>query len=161
MNASMYDAEQGSTSGAHIDMSTSAGTNKLHGSAYVNRGTSWLNAAPFFFKQDDDIPAYNKVPQLHRYTAGGAIGRTHHQGQALRLSWPTSTCMSPTRKLATLCWMFPSGFRDDRSASGAGRHSRTTSFGTNISAARIDRVALALVQLACASRRTRQVAHTQ
>jgi Carboxypeptidase regulatory-like domain/TonB dependent receptor len=74
VNASMYDAQQGSTSGAHIDMNTAAGTNKIHGTAYVHRGTSWLNAAPFFFKQDADIPAYNKVPQLHRYTAGGTVG---------------------------------------------------------------------------------------
>ena len=34
----------------------------------------WLNAAPFFFKQDADIPAYDKVPELHRYTAGGTFG---------------------------------------------------------------------------------------
>ncbi len=74
VNASMYDAQQGSTSGAHIDMNTASGTNKIHGSAYAHRGTSWLNAAPFFFKQDADIPAYNKVPQLHRYTAGGTLG---------------------------------------------------------------------------------------
>jgi len=74
VNASMYDAQQGSTSGAHIDMSTKSGTNALHGSAYLHRGTSWLNAAPFFFNQDPDIPANQKVPQLHRYTAGGTAG---------------------------------------------------------------------------------------
>src|SRR5216684_7835278 len=34
VNTSMYDAQQGSTSGAHIDMSTASGTNSLHGSAY-------------------------------------------------------------------------------------------------------------------------------
>jgi len=32
----MYDAQQGSTSGAHIDMSTASGTNAIHGSAYVH-----------------------------------------------------------------------------------------------------------------------------
>ena len=31
VNASMYDATQGSTSGAHIDMSTASGTNDYHG----------------------------------------------------------------------------------------------------------------------------------
>src|ERR1700691_5803265 len=46
VNASMYDAEQGSTSGAHIDMSTTSGTNKYHGTAYMHRGTDWINAAP-------------------------------------------------------------------------------------------------------------------
>src|SRR3984893_14842037 len=74
VNTSMYDAQQGSTSGAHIDMSTASGTNSLHGSAYVHRGTDWLNAAPFFFKADPNIPASQKVPQLHRYTAGGTLG---------------------------------------------------------------------------------------
>src|SRR5579864_5052851 len=43
VNASMYDAQQGSTSGAHIDMSTSSGTNAYHGTAYGMRGTNWLN----------------------------------------------------------------------------------------------------------------------
>lgn len=31
VNTSMYDAQQGASSGAHIDMSTKAGTNELHG----------------------------------------------------------------------------------------------------------------------------------
>jgi hypothetical protein len=74
VNTSMYDAQQGSTSGAHIDMSTSSGTNSLHGSGYVHRGTDWLNAAPYFYKQDPNIPANEKVPQLHRYAAGGTVG---------------------------------------------------------------------------------------
>src|SRR6201996_4267555 len=74
VNTSMYDAQQGSTSGAHIDMSTVSGTNFYHGTGYIHRGTDWLNAAPFFFKQDGDIPANEKVPQLHRYTAGGGVG---------------------------------------------------------------------------------------
>ena len=74
VNASMYDATQGSTSGAHIDMSTASGTNNFHGSAYYHRGTDWLNAAPFFFNQDNDIPANDKVPQLHRYVLGGSYG---------------------------------------------------------------------------------------
>jgi len=74
VNASMYDAQQGSTSGAHIDLSTASGSNDLHGTAYVHRGTSWLNAAPFFFNQDPDVPAYDKVPELHRYIVGGTVG---------------------------------------------------------------------------------------
>ncbi len=74
VNTSMYDAQQGSTSGAHIDMSTASGTNNIHGTAYVHRGTDWLNADPYFFNADPNIPANEKNPQLHRYTAGGAIG---------------------------------------------------------------------------------------
>jgi hypothetical protein len=74
VNTSMYDAQQGSTSGAHIDMSTASGTNALHGTGYFHRGTDWLNAAPFFNKQDANLPDNDKVPQLHRYTAGGTLG---------------------------------------------------------------------------------------
>ncbi len=74
VNASMYDAQQGSDSGAHIDMSTKSGSNQLHGEAWLHRGTNWINAAPFFFKKDDNIPAADKNPQLHRYIAGGDLG---------------------------------------------------------------------------------------
>jgi len=74
VNASMYDAQQGSTAGAHLDLSTKSGTNALHGNAYLHRGTSWLNAAPFFFNNDPDIPANQKVPELHRFIAGGTVG---------------------------------------------------------------------------------------
>ncbi|MGD0891795.1 MAG: TonB-dependent receptor [Terracidiphilus sp.] len=74
VNASMYDAQQGSTSGAHIDLSTASGTKDFHGSVYAHRGTNWINAAPFFFNQDPDVPANDKVPELHRYIAGGTVG---------------------------------------------------------------------------------------
>ena len=62
VNASMYDAQQGSTSGAHIDMSTASGTNEYHGTVYGHRGTNWINAAPFFFKNDPDIPNNHEEP---------------------------------------------------------------------------------------------------
>ena len=74
VNASMYDASQGSTSGAHIDLSTASGTNVYHGSLYGRRGTNWINAAPFFFKQDEAIPEPLKNPELHRYQVGGTLG---------------------------------------------------------------------------------------
>jgi hypothetical protein len=77
VNASMYDAQQGSTSGAHIDMSTASGTNVYHGSLYGRRGTNWLNAAPFFFKNDPLILATDPKavnPELHRYIGGGTFG---------------------------------------------------------------------------------------
>src|SRR5208282_579832 len=39
VNTSMYDAQQGATSGAHIDMSTTSGTNAIHGQLYLHRET--------------------------------------------------------------------------------------------------------------------------
>ena len=74
VNTSMYGASQGSTSGAHIDMSTASGTNQYHGDAYLHRGTNWINAEPFFYNQNPNIPEGFKNPGLHRYTAGGTVG---------------------------------------------------------------------------------------
>jgi hypothetical protein len=74
VNTSMYDAQQGATSGAHIDMSTMSGTNAIHGQTYWHRGTNWLNAAPFFDKEDPNIPSYDKNPEMHRETLGGLVG---------------------------------------------------------------------------------------
>jgi carboxypeptidase family protein/TonB-dependent receptor-like protein len=74
VNTSMYDAQQGATSGAHIDMSTASGTNNIHGTAYVHAGTNLWNANPYFFNADPNIPASEKNPYLLRYTTGGAIG---------------------------------------------------------------------------------------
>ncbi|HLX86748.1 MAG TPA: TonB-dependent receptor [Terriglobales bacterium] len=74
VNTSMYDAQQGSTSGAHIDISTASGTNRFHGNLYGHRESDWLNAAPYFYNQDPNIPSNEKVPELHRYNAGGTLG---------------------------------------------------------------------------------------
>ena len=76
VNSSMYDAEQGSTSGAHIDLSTASGTNTFHGSAYARRGTNAWNAAPFFFKNDPIIASNAALvnPELHRYSVGATGG---------------------------------------------------------------------------------------
>ena len=117
VNTSMYDAQQGSTSGAHIDMSTASGTNDIHGQAYVHRGTNWLNADPYFFNADPNIPQDEKNPGLHRYTAGGTVGlpiiknklffygsyqHTHASDDEIGISRPT----------------VPPGLTDDRSLAG-------------------------------------------
>ncbi|MEO7029557.1 MAG: carboxypeptidase-like regulatory domain-containing protein, partial [Acidobacteriaceae bacterium] len=69
VNTSMFDAAQGATAGAHIDVTTKSGTNVLHGSVYGNFETSKLNANPFFNKQTG-----NPNPDLHRYLAGAELG---------------------------------------------------------------------------------------
>ena len=80
VNTSMYDAQQGSTSGAHIDMSTASGTNKMHGGLYMHHATDWLNAAPFFFNADPTVPQDQKVPALHREVLGGTLGGADRDG---------------------------------------------------------------------------------
>jgi hypothetical protein len=82
VNTSMYDAQQGGTSGAQIDANTASGTNKLHGKVYGSLANSSLNTAPFFFKQDAILatqgvgafPQSLKNPLLHRWTTGGTLG---------------------------------------------------------------------------------------
>ncbi len=142
VNASMYDAQQGSTSGAHIDMSTTSGTNDVHGALYAHRGTSWLNAAPFFFKQDADIPEYNKVPQLHRYIAGGTVGGPIIKNKLFGFLAYQHLHVSD-QEIGDSLLDVPVGLTDDRSASGLAALANS-SFGTNLTAAQIDHTALVL-----------------
>jgi Carboxypeptidase regulatory-like domain len=82
VNTSMYDAQQGATSGAQIDANTKTGTNAWHGQMYGTFANNSLNAAPFFFKQQYQLAASGigafpeslANPGLHRWTAGGTVG---------------------------------------------------------------------------------------
>jgi len=114
VNTSMYDAQQGSTSGAHIDMSTASGTNTIHGSAYVHRGTDDLNAAPYFYKQDTNIPANEKIPQLHRYVAGGTLGGALIKDRLFGFASFQHTHVSDL-EIGTSRTAVPFGLTDDRS----------------------------------------------
>ncbi len=116
----MYDAQQGSTSGAHIDMSTASGTNAYHGRAYVHRGTNWINAAPFFFNQDQDIPANDKVPQLHRYIVGGTVGGPIIKDKLFGFLAYQHLHVSD-QEIGDSVLDVPVGLTDDRSAASAGQ----------------------------------------
>jgi hypothetical protein len=82
VNASMYDAQQGATSGAQIDANTSTGTNGFHGQMYGSFANTSLNTSPFFFRQAallttqgvGSFPMSLANPQLHRWTTGGTLG---------------------------------------------------------------------------------------
>jgi hypothetical protein len=77
VTTSMYDAQQGQTSGAHVAISTSTGTNGIHGQLYGLIGNNFINADPFFYKQDaalGELTASEENPQLHRWVAGGTVG---------------------------------------------------------------------------------------
>jgi Carboxypeptidase regulatory-like domain/TonB dependent receptor len=142
VNASMYDAQQGSTSGAHIDLSTASGTNALHGQAYVHRGTNWINAAPFFYNQDPDIPSYDKVPALHRYVAGGTLGGPIIKDKLFFFLAYQHLHVSDA-ELGDSFMDVPVGLSDDRSA-GALANLANNSFGTSLTSANIDPLALVL-----------------
>jgi hypothetical protein len=117
VNASMYDAQQGATAGAHLDISTKSGSNELHGSAYWHRGTSWLNAAPFFFNNDDDIPAGQKVPELHREIIGGTVGGALIKDKLFGYVGYQHLHVSD-QELGYSRFSVPVGLSDDRSAAG-------------------------------------------
>jgi hypothetical protein len=82
VNTSMYDAQQGATSGAQIDANTLTGTNHWHGQMYGSFANNSLNASPFFFKQQyllglQGVGAFPESlvnPQLHRWTTGLTAG---------------------------------------------------------------------------------------
>jgi hypothetical protein len=143
VNASMYDAQQGSTSGAHIDLNTASGTNNLHGTAYVHRGTSWLNAAPFFFNQDPTIPKGLKVPELHRYTAGGLAGGPLIKDKLFGFLSYQHEHVSDQEVGYSLLDV-PIGLNDiNRDASGLADIANA-SFGSSITSSQIDPLALVL-----------------
>src|ERR1700719_1083254 len=150
VNTSMYDAQQGATSGAHIDMSTSSGTNVIHGGAYVHRGTDWLNAAPYFYKQDDNIPSKEKVPQLHRYTAGGTLGGPLIKNKLFGFVGYQHVHVSDL-EIGTSRTAVPTGLTDDRSAQALANVANLNWPGSNISATigtaggAVDPVAFALL----------------
>jgi hypothetical protein len=144
VNASMYDAQQGSSSGAHIDMATSSGTNTLHGSGYYRRGTDWLNAAPFFFKQDPSIPADQKLPQLHRYTLGGTVGGALIKDKLFGfLAYQHLHVADQEIGISRLT--VPVGLTDDRSPSALAALANQN-FGSTLTPGQISPVALFLMQ---------------
>lgn len=82
VNASMYDAQQGATSGAQIDVNTATGTNKWHGQVYGSFANNAMNASPFFFGQAYQLaqqgvgvfPGSMVNPYLNRWTSGFTVG---------------------------------------------------------------------------------------
>ncbi len=141
VNASMYNADQGSTSGAHIDMSTKSGTNDLHGTLYFHRGTNWINAAPFFFNQDPDVPANDKVPQLHREELGGTLGGPIIKDKLFGFVGFQHLHVSDA-ELGDSFLAVPVGLTDtNRNASGLAMLAND-SFGTGLTGSNIDKNAL-------------------
>ncbi len=145
VNASMYDAQQGSTSGAHIDLSTASGTNTYHGTLYGMRGTNWINAAPFFFKNDPIIASNPRLvnPELHRYDVGGTFGGPIIKNKLFGFVAYQHLQVSD-QEIGDSFLTVPAGLSDDtRSASGfAGIVNN--SFGSGLAGGNIDRTALAL-----------------
>jgi hypothetical protein len=69
VSTSMFDASEGSKSGAHIEVTTKSGTNAFHGQAYEYLQNDVLNASPFFYNAAN-LPK----PALRRNTFGATFG---------------------------------------------------------------------------------------
>ena len=137
VNTSMYDAAQGATAGAHIDVTTKSGTNVLHGSAYGNWESSQLNATPFFNRQTG-VPK----PDLHRYVLGAELGGPIvHDKLFLYTSYQFTRDRDQLNSQAA--YYAPLGLTSDRSATGL--QSVLTAVGLPATT-QIDPVALTLLQ---------------
>ena len=82
VNASMYDAQQGATSGAQIDVNTATGTNNWHGQVFGSYANGDMNASPAFFSQAYQLaqqgigvfPSSLIHPFIRRWTSGATVG---------------------------------------------------------------------------------------
>jgi len=125
VNTSMYDAQQGATAGAQIDVNTISGTNKFHGQVYGSLANNDLNAAPYFFNQQyqlaqQGVGAFPKSlvnPYLNRWSTGGTIGGPIKKDKLF--FFVSYQRMSSTDQSTGVSQMtVPSGLTDDRSVGG-------------------------------------------
>jgi hypothetical protein len=125
VNTSMYDAQQGATAGAQIDVNTKTGTNDWHGSLYSGFANNALNAAPFFFNQEYQLskigvgafPESLANPFIQQwdsgFTAGGPLKKNKlffFIGYQFRANRDESTGLTQMT--------VPSGLSSDRSTAG-------------------------------------------
>jgi hypothetical protein len=125
VNTSMYDAQQGATSGAQIDVSTGEGTNKWHGQLFGAFANNSLNAAPFFFKQEyllgtegiGAFPASLANPALHRWSTGATVGGPLWKDKLFFFA-AYQHGYNSDQATGLSQYTVPSGLTDDRSTTG-------------------------------------------
>ncbi len=141
VNSSMYDASQGSNSGAHVSVITKSGTNQIHGEAYELFQNSAMNAAPFFYNASPAITT--KDPFLNRNQFGATFGGPIKKDKLfyfLSYQGVRIADASDSTKDVTV----PLGLTDDRSAQGI-INAVQSSFGKTITASQISPVAMAIL----------------
>lgn len=120
VTTSMYGADQGQTSGAHVTISTSTGTNEMHGQVYGQFGSNFMNADPFFYKQDaalGELSTSQENPQLHRWVTGATVGGPIQKNKLFYfLGYQHLYDSDQTGALAQ--YQVPFGLTADRSTSG-------------------------------------------
>jgi len=144
VNAAMYDASQGSKSGAHIDATTRSGTNELHGGVYEYLQNTIFNAAPFFRNASTAISEHDKVPALHYNRPGATIGGPIVKDK-LFFFGAYQEIQDYDALNGTKTASVPLHLTDDRSAQGLANMLQAD-FGTTVSPSQINPAALALFQ---------------
>jgi hypothetical protein len=151
VNTSMYDAQQGATSGAQIDANTRTGTNAWHGQVYGTFANNALNAAPYFFNQQYQLslqgvgafPESLDNPQLHRWTAGGTVGGPVIKNKLFFFAG-YQRLYSSDQSTGLSQMTVPSGLTDDRSTAGLDAAATVWNGGKAFSSA-IDPIAASLM----------------
>jgi hypothetical protein len=152
VNTSMYDAQQGATSGAQIDANTSTGTNQFHGQLYGSFANNSLNADPFFFKQEyllsqqgaGAFPGGLENPALHRWTAGGMVGGPIIKNKLFFFA-AYQRLYDSDNSTGLSQMNVPAGLTDDRTAAGLTAAATSWNAGKAYTGA-IDPVAQAMLQ---------------
>jgi Carboxypeptidase regulatory-like domain/TonB dependent receptor-like, beta-barrel len=125
VNTSMYDAQQGATSGAQIDVNTATGSNAFHGQIFGSFANNSLNAAPYFFNQEyqlsqQGIGAFPRSlvnPPLHRWTTGATLGGPIKKNK-LFFFVGYQRLYDSDQSTGLSQFNVPSGLTDDRSDAG-------------------------------------------
>jgi hypothetical protein len=125
VNTSMYDAQQGATAGAQIDVNTNTGTNNWHGQFYGSYANNLMNASPFFFNQAYQLtqqgigvfPQSLVNPWLRRWTGGITAGGPVIKDKLFFFAaYQRSINEDNSTGLSEMT--VPSGLTDDRSTAG-------------------------------------------
>ena len=140
VNAAMYDATQGNTSGAHIGVLTKSGTNQIHGSAWEQWQNSLMNAAPFFYNAVNLAKPFMNRNQFGA-TLGGPIKKDKMffflSYQGVRIADASDSTKDVT---------VPLGLTDDRSPGGIAAAVNATYGTTSFTPSQISSVAQSILQ---------------
>jgi hypothetical protein len=144
VDTSMFDASEGATAGAHLDVTTKSGSNQYHGSVYGLLESGKLDSDPFFNRQIG-LP----TPDLHRYWVGAELGGPIvKQKLFFYTSYQYTRVRDQFKSLTS--YFVPTGLTDDRSLPGLETFAALPSGqGGGLSAAaaqNLDPVAVALLQ---------------
>src|SRR5580704_14412794 len=147
VNTSMYDASEGSYSGAHITLQTRTGTNQYHGQAYEYHQTYAWNASPFFFNQDPTLRSLGKtVPELKRNNFGATFGGPILRDKLFFFASYQGQRVSDADSSISLASVLP-GLSDTNRDAASLATLANAAFGTSLTAADIDPTALKLMNL--------------